>query len=699
MSRLDPRRARESGEEGLAMIMVIGTMVVMTALVAVALTVAMNYAPVARKDQDWNAALAAAQAGVDDYLAKLNQTDTYWTTVDCTNVALKGPNAPATNTCGWTSSTPVGWQTVHTGLANSGQFHYDVDTSGIWKDGSVRLTSTGKVNGVTRTIQVRVSKGGSTDFLYYTDYEDADPANTVPYPGGADAKCGGSSDPSDWKYWWQGRTDSRGNNLCSEITFIGGDVLDGKAHFNDSPLMTSRGGEAPKFLQGYETADPNCTIAAGTAGSDGYGKNAGDGKCWRSTSNTNPYVGTSGATPAPLLYLTDTSDQFKNFPGCVYTGDTRIRFKNDGTMDVWTTRPVGLGPDTPAGTNCGSASSTDSYGRPTSKVNVPVPNDMVIYVKNSGTSSACIPGQVVNGPSSGSISGDVIPQGTGTSATGVTDANYFDPDKLVTTTKSVYTRSSTSSNWAGPTTTVSDSATGEAHNASYDCGQGNVYIEGTVKGRVTVAAQNDILVTDDLLIDSAAKGAAPAGTDMVGLVASNSVVVYHPVARKVTRNYPTTSGPTRTRSGGSDGSPSTSCPSTLPGGSLGNTGKSTGTLTCTWTETTQWDNSYSNLSFPGQTASSGNGNRYIYASLQTLSHSFTVQHYDLGDNLGKLSVRGSIAQKWRGAVGTGSNTTGYLKDYSYDQRLVFASPPYFPAWTNAVWAAKTTGELTPQYGG
>ena len=59
-------------------------------------------------------------------------------------------------------------------------------------------------------------------------------------------------------------------------------------------------------------------------------------------------------------------------------------------------------------------------------------------------------------------------------------------------------------------------------------------------------------------------------------------------------------------------------------------------------------------------------------------------------------MRGSIAQKWRGAVGT-TGGTGFDKDYSYDARLQFSSPPYFPQWINAAWGAKTTGELQPQY--
>ncbi len=55
------------------------------------------------------------------------------------------------------------------------------------------------------------------------------------------------------------------------------------------------------------------------------------------------------------------------------------------------------------------------------------------------------------------------------------------------------------------------------------CGQGNAYVEGTLKGRVTLATSNSITVTGDMVL---ANGLA--GTDMLGLVAANSVEVFHP---------------------------------------------------------------------------------------------------------------------------------------------------------------------------
>ena len=180
-------------DRGAAMIMVLGMISIMTVVVAAALSYATNVAPQVRRDESWQAALAAAQAGVDDYLAKLNRTDAYSLTVDCSNEALKGPKAEA-NSCGWNSSTSPGWVAVQAGKPAAGKFHYDVNTANFWKDGSVWVESTGKVRGISRTIQVRVARGGSTDFLYYTDFEDADPQNLVAYPpGDSDSLPGGGS--------------------------------------------------------------------------------------------------------------------------------------------------------------------------------------------------------------------------------------------------------------------------------------------------------------------------------------------------------------------------------------------------------------------------------------------------------------------------------------------------------------------------
>ncbi len=79
---------------------------------------------------------------------------------------------------------------------------------------------------------------------------------------------------------------------------------------------------------------------------------------------------------------------------------------------------------------------------------------------------------------------------------------------------------------------------------------------------------------------------------------------------------------------------------------------------------------------------------WIYAAILSTEHSFIVDHYDCGANLGKLHIYGAIAQNYRGAVGTGGGFgggTGYLKDYKSDERLATEEPPYFLAPLKAGW--------------
>lgn len=77
-------------------------------------------------------------------------------------------------------------------------------------------------------------------------------------------------------------------------------------------------------------------------------------------------------------------------------------------------------------------------------------------------------------------------------------------------------------------------------------------------------------------------------------------------------------------------------------------------------------------------------NPWVYAALLSTSHSFLVDNFSCGKNLGELNIYGAIAQKFRGPVGT-SGGTGYYKNYNYDERLATDEPPYFLSPLNAGW--------------
>ena len=83
----------------------------------------------------------------------------------------------------------------------------------------------------------------------------------------------------------------------------------------------------------------------------------------------------------------------------------------------------------------------------------------------------------------------------------------------------------------------------------------------------------------------------------------------------------------------------------------------------------------------------------VDAAILSTKHSWIVDNYLCGNTLGTLTVWGSIAEFWRGPVGSG--THGYAsKDYTYDERLQTNQPPSFlsPTTTGA-W--KVERETSP----
>jgi hypothetical protein len=153
-------------------------------------------------------------------------------------------------------------------------------------------------------------------------------------------------------------------------------------------------------------------------------------------------------------------------------------------------------------------------------------------------------------------------------------------------------------------------------------GCGNAIVRGGYSGRLTIAAENDIIVDGNI---------EGSGTGLLGLVANNFVRVYHPL------------------------SPASSSTSFV------------GSNKCN--DTTNGSGSLSDLR--------------IDAAILAINHSFIVDHFNCGANLGTLTVNGAISQKFRGAVGQGS--AGYIKNYNYDDRLRYQEPPNFLDPVEAAW--------------
>ena len=179
---------------------------------------------------------------------------------------------------------------------------------------------------------------------------------------------------------------------------------------------------------------------------------------------------------------------------------------------------------------------------------------------------------------------------------------------------------------------------------TYNCRNGDAFVEGTLSGALTIAADNNVDITWNLQYQGGL-----GGSDLLGLIANNFVEIWHPVR----------------------------CSPGLPNGA-------------------SYDPSCNlNATFPGtgETTRSTFTNPTVQAAILAIVHGFRVQNHSVGAPLGTLNITGAIGQKYRGPVGGSSGGTivsGYSKNYNYDLRLQYQSPPKYldpvaSAWGIAVW--------------
>ncbi|MGZ4676283.1 MAG: pilus assembly PilX N-terminal domain-containing protein [Acidimicrobiia bacterium] len=519
-------------ESGIALVTVLIAVFVLLALAVTVIDYASTSRDISKHDQNWNAALNAAEAGVDDYLFHLNENSNY------TDYGAANPPPDGNKAFNQFVDVPGG--------STPSQFEYSADTSNLTIDGTVTITSTGKVKTSKRTIQSILRRRNFLDYLYFTDYETKDPATYTGSPftaAQAQTLCA--------LHYYDGR-DSR----CTEIDFIGADTINGPMHTNDAFKVCG----SAQFRGGTTTS-----------------WNPATGKRWRDDCPTStPSFSTSGdpAYKSPLAMPPSNSALRSQTSsangGCLYTGPTRIRLTTTGQMTVK------------------SPFSKDTHnGCPTNGTGS-LPRNGVIYVQNVPSTS--------------------------------TDANY--------TAGCPYNVNGQSHPLGLP---IGNDVT------SYGCRNGDAFLEGTLKGALTIAADNNIDITWNLTYNGGL-----AGRDLLGLVANNYVEIWHPV---------------RCTSG-------------------------TGS-TCNL-----------DANFPGE-SSRGNpfSNPNVQAAILSVNHSFRVQNYNVGAPLGSITLDGTIGQRYRGAVGTFSGTTiatGYGKNYRYDRRMKYLAPPKFldpvaSAWAIAVW--------------
>ncbi|MGV8886077.1 MAG: hypothetical protein ACOH1T_10900 [Microbacteriaceae bacterium] len=498
ITRLLNARARlRANDDGIAIVMVIGISMVLMILVTVALGVSLSGMTKSKTDESWNAAITAAYAGIEDYKSKIANDNSYYRYGNTAAPFSSGSTLsapPQLNVAFGTGATGT-WATVPSD--RTGQetafYRYEVDSRSYLTSGILKVRATGRSGDVTRSIVANLKQKGFIDFLYYTDYEIGDPDLLTSLTATQRAAC--------VKYAYAGRPSN-----CGPIAFGRFDVINGPMHTNDT------------FRACGSTFNGAVTTSYRPASGDAYIRgNASSTGCPTGQVESFPKgkpvsVGTLDLPPTNQKMFDEVRTDIPldvPRPGCLYSGPTKVVFNSDGTMTVrspWTkvtrvSNAAGTAGSTPAecGTPGVAAGQLGSAGGAT----ITVPARNLVFVQDvkfvSGSVTALQP-QWKSG---------TFPKRTSTIDYNATDCN--------------------NGNFLGYP--IANEQVTAGVSTAYNCKKGDLFVEGTVNGEVSINADNYIYVTDDIQY-------AAASTDSVlGLIAQNQIWVWNPIKTNDTRFY------------------------------------------------------------------------------------------------------------------------------------------------------------------
>lgn len=639
------------------MVLAMGWGLLMLILVLIVSNVVINQIRPSDRSEKSFAALSAAEAGLADLDARLQVGTITSVTGDATNLALRG------------------WVPVPGGNTDS-EFTYAIDATKSGAVGEVRAYSTGRSGGITRTVEAVLSKRSTLDYVYMSDIESPSPdtpgvygtsqysSSGYTYQEAARLLCARRwAEPgpvSVNRYGSIGQGNQRNLRFCRWAGIFSSEQLIGRIHTNDvwwlqnadlSSVLDANSvtSSCRSAVEGLEPSEVGCPAdhryVTASYNSAGYSStpDSYQGDYWRPSgtdiTKRNPGYDTILDLPENPSLLKQRAAE----SGCIYTGPTRIRFFEEGgagymavtSPDTKMTNPGcdGHGGD---GTLLQS-SPTNQY---TATVHLDDFSDLVIYVQDvRPDSDVDIPGVDYTDPSQRYYWEKQNQWASGTEPTCIAKGGekypYVIPNDPVDAANF-----SSGSTYRGFPSELAD-----PYSPWYGatCASGDLYVQGEYRGAVMLTTENNVILTSSLRDSqlenpTASAGAAdygkplPSSTSTAGIAAGRFAYLYRPIT--------------------SDG---------------------------TWVR--DWRVS--------------NANDPVYnVALLAIQHCFATQDYNKSYDNGDIHLWGSIAQKFRCAVGI-SGGSGYGKQYKYDDRLTQRTPPYMLELSDEPWGDQRTGEISP----
>ena len=652
-----PLRPRNgSGDDGFALILVIAWAALMLGLVAVVATDAVRQIRPSDRSEHSFAALSAAEAGLADIEARL-QVGTLSSVVgDETNAAMRG------------------WVPVPGG-GDDAEFTYVIDATKSGSVGEVRAYSAGRSGEVVRILEAVLSKRSTLDYVYMSDIETPSPDTPGVYSTSAYSSSGYTYQEAARllcaRRWVEpgpvsvssGGSVAQGNQrnlrFCKWAGIFSSERLIGRVHTNDVWWLQNTN-LSSTLQEGAITS--SCRTSAEGLGAGEVGCPSGHrfitASSVSSSSTPNNYQGDtyrpsgSNLTQRDPLYdsvldLPQNPDLLKQRAaefGCIYTGPTRIRFAEEGGLGyMYVTSPDTK--QTRAGCDGEGGNGTTLQSAATSQVTRRVKLDdfpeLVIYVQDVRPSTEPdVPFADYADPLQEYYWEKANRWPSGTEPTCQVKASgrvypYVIPDDAVD--RGLFSSGSTYKGFPSELADPNSPWYGTA------CASGDLYVQGAYKGAVMLTSDNNVILTSSLRDSRLLDPSAPAGTANYGKPSPESQSVLGIAAARFAYTYR---------------------PTTASGSWVGD-----------------WRTS--------------NALNPIYDfALLAIQHCFGAQDYDKSVDNGNIYLWGSIAQKFRCAVGI-SGGSAYGKVYKYDDRLTLRTPPYMLELSDEPWGDERTGERTP----
>jgi hypothetical protein len=611
VSRLRLRATSKRNQGGQALVIVLGLVTMITVGTVVLVQNVSAHNPLVEQDLLEHEAYRAMESGINEYLSKVNANPDY---VVCPPAEIEtgypgswsSPVSPNLSSGLCTGLTYQTWTSVPNTATTKGPPAWFLFGNPIIFD----CTTTSKCPSpdVWVSMQVVGASGYKTTMNYSTATVTFQPTNSfllnlwwLNYDDEDPQMVGGSS---------CGYYDSYASAAayvagpCQPVDLITGETLVGNIFSNDVIFICG----SPTIDGTVESASSQGTVADPTSGGCTDSPSAGSGYTYSVQTNQ---------PSEPIPTEDDVLATVAAETGCLYQGPTEILLAENTSVTpaVWEMEVTS--PDTATdGSSSGANDADNDAGNtnpcmPTTSGGwVPYPTNGVIFVENCSSSN-----------------------------TKCTGSGAFNP-------LSFY-------NSSDPSEYGQSSAT-----------DGDAIVEGTINSPLTIASQDNVVITGDVCYNSFNSGSlttlstgagsaavstncgtapsTPSG-DVLGLVSYNYVELNHPY-------------------NGSYGSSVPTCASNMA------TYGTSGSLDCD--------------------LDPSSGTTYVDAAILALNDQFWVTYFDQGNPDGNLEVNGAISEDWRGPVGQfgGSGPIhGYSKDYLYDQRLGYLSPPDYLNPGTASW--------------